>query len=178
MPLGAFLSGGVDSSAVVAAMAEASDAAGEDVLDRLRNEKFDELPLARLVAERFGTDHHELVVEPDAMELIPRIVRHYGEPFADSSAIPTFYLAELARRHVTVALNGDGGDESFAGYTALRRQRWPRRGSSASRSRCGARSRPPACASPRAARIDSWPSRVRRMARRCALDGPERYVAT
>ena len=68
------------------------------------------------MAERFGTEHHELIVEPDAMEIIPRIVRHYGEPFADASAIPSFYVAEMARRHVTVALNGDGGDESFAGY--------------------------------------------------------------
>jgi asparagine synthase (glutamine-hydrolysing) len=80
------------------------------------NEAFNELPFAREVARRFGTDHHELVVRPDAVELLPRIVRHFGEPFADSSAIPSFYLAEATRRHVTVALNGDGGDESFAGY--------------------------------------------------------------
>ncbi len=72
--------------------------------------------MARLVAERFGTEHHELMVEPDAMEIIPKIVRHHGEPFADASAIPSFYVAQMARRHVTVALNGDGGDESFAGY--------------------------------------------------------------
>ena len=79
-------------------------------------EEYNELPRARLIADRFGTDHHEFVVEPDAIELVPKLVRHYGEPFADSSAIPSFYLAELTRRHVTVALNGDGGDESFAGY--------------------------------------------------------------
>ena len=77
------------------------------------------------------------------MELIPRIVRHYGEPFADDSAIPSFYLAEMARRHVTVALNGDGGDESFARLHALRRQRGLGAAASASRSRCAGRSRPP-----------------------------------
>ena len=75
-----------------------------------------ELPRARLIAERFSTDHHELIVQPDAVELLPKLVRHYGEPFGDHSALPCFYLAELAREHVTVALNGDGGDESFAGY--------------------------------------------------------------
>ena len=79
-------------------------------------EEYNELPRARVIAERFATDHHEFVVKPDAIELVPKLVRHYGEPYADSSAIPTFYLAELTRRHVTVALNGDGGDESFAGY--------------------------------------------------------------
>lgn len=116
VPLGAFLSGGVDSSAVVAAMARSGgqvktfsigfDAAG-----------YDETPHAREVATLLGTDHHELRVEPSAIEVLPKLVWHYGEPFADHSAIPSFYLAELTRRHVTVALNGDGGDESFAGYT-------------------------------------------------------------
>jgi asparagine synthase (glutamine-hydrolysing) len=77
---------------------------------------FDELPYARLVAERYGTDHHEFVVRPDAVEIFPRLVWHYNEPYADASAIPTYYLAQLARRHVTVALNGDAGDENFAGY--------------------------------------------------------------
>ena len=81
------------------------------------NERFDELEHARRIAEQFGTEHHEFVVRPDAIEIAGNLVRHYGEPFADSSAIPCFYLAELTRRHVTVALNGDGGDESFGGYT-------------------------------------------------------------
>src|SRR5207302_3164194 len=80
------------------------------------NEAFNELEHARAIAERFSTEHHEFIVKPDAVELIPKIVHHYGEPYADSSAIPSFYLAELTRRHVTVALNGDGGDENFAGY--------------------------------------------------------------
>jgi asparagine synthase (glutamine-hydrolysing) len=116
VPLGAFLSGGVDSSAVVAAMAEVSPGAVKTFSIGFENEAFNELPAARVIAERFATDHHEFIVRPDAVEIIPKIVRHYGEPFADSSAIPSFYVAELTRRHVTVALNGDGGDESFAGY--------------------------------------------------------------
>jgi asparagine synthase (glutamine-hydrolysing) len=116
VPLGAFLSGGIDSSAVVAAMAEASTQPVKTFSIGFEHEAFNELPFAREVAERFETDHNELIVRPDAVELLPRIVRHFGEPFADSSAIPSFYLAEATRRHVTVALNGDGGDESFAGY--------------------------------------------------------------
>ncbi len=117
VPLGAFLSGGIDSSAVLAAMAETSSQPVKTFSIGFSSDRFNELPRARLVAERFGTEHHELVVEPDAVELLPRIVEQYGEPFGDSSALPSFYLAELAARHVTVALNGDGGDESFAGYS-------------------------------------------------------------
>jgi asparagine synthase (glutamine-hydrolysing) len=117
VPLGAFLSGGIDSSAVVAAMSEASSTPVKTFSIGFEEERFDELPIARQVAERFGTDHHEIVIRPDALELLPKIVRHFGEPFADSSAIPSFYLAQATRRHVTVALNGDGGDESFAGYS-------------------------------------------------------------
>ena len=176
VPLGAFLSGGVDSAAVVAAMAEASSRPVRTFSIGFAHEKFDELPLARLVAERFGTEHHELVVEPRAMELIPRIVRHYGEPFADDSAIPSFYLAEMARRHVTVALNGDGGDESFGGYSryvvnqaAARAERIPlavRRVAAAAALRV-----------PQSATIDSWRSRVRRLGHTLALDAPARYVA-
>ena len=78
--------------------------------------RFNELPHARRVAERYGCEHHEFEVHPNAIDILPSMVRHYGEPYADSSAIPSFYLAQLTRRHVTVALNGDGGDEAFAGY--------------------------------------------------------------
>ena len=117
VPLGAFLSGGIDSSAVVAAMAEASAAPVKTFSIGFDNDAYDELPHARRIANLFGTDHHDFVVRPDAIATIPRIVRHYGEPFADASAIPSFYLAEVTRNHVTVALNGDGGDESFGGYT-------------------------------------------------------------
>ena len=116
VPLGALLSGGIDSAVVVAEMAAASPQPVKTFSIGFEQEEYNELPLARLTAERFGTDHEEFVVEPDAIEIVPKLVRHYGEPYADSSAIPSFYLAELTRRHVTVALNGDGGDESFAGY--------------------------------------------------------------
>jgi asparagine synthase (glutamine-hydrolysing) len=116
VPVGAFLSGGIDSSAVVAAMAEQSPEPVKTFSIGFADASVDELPRARLIAERFSTDHHELVVEPDAVELLPKLVRQYGEPFGDHSALACFYLAELAREHVTVALNGDGGDESFAGY--------------------------------------------------------------
>jgi asparagine synthase (glutamine-hydrolysing) len=117
VPLGAFLSGGIDSTAVVAAMAEQSSDPVKTFSIGFEAESFDELPFAREVAERFDTDHHELVVRPSAVELLPKIVRHHGEPFADHSAIPSFYLAEMTCRHVTVALNGDGGDEAFGGYS-------------------------------------------------------------
>src|SRR5215217_6305160 len=117
VPLGAFLSGGVDSSAVVAAMSMAGSSQVRTFSIGFDVESYDETAYARQVAEQYGTEHHEFKVHPEAMEVLPKLVWHYGEPFADSSAIPSFYLAELTRRHVTVALNGDGGDESFAGYT-------------------------------------------------------------
>jgi asparagine synthase (glutamine-hydrolysing) len=116
VPLGAFLSGGVDSSAVVAAMALQSSAPVKTFSIGFDVAEFDESAFAREVARLYETDHHELVVEPNAMKVLPKLVRHFGEPFADSSAIPTFYVAELARRHVTVALDGTGGDENFGGY--------------------------------------------------------------
>jgi asparagine synthase (glutamine-hydrolysing) len=116
VPLGAFLSGGVDSSAVVGLMSELSPRPVQTFSIGFEESSHNELPFAREVAQRFGTDHHEFVVRPEALEVLPTLVRHYGEPYADSSAIPTFYLAQMTRQHVTVALNGDGGDESFAGY--------------------------------------------------------------
>ena len=116
VPLGAFLSGGVDSSAVVALMAQISNAPVKTFSIGFDEQEFDELPYARQVAQRYGTEHHEFVVRPNATEIFDKLVWHYNEPYADSSAIPTFYLSELARRHVTVALNGDAGDENFAGY--------------------------------------------------------------
>jgi len=121
VPLGALLSGGIDSSAVVAAMSEASSDPVKTFSIGFAEDSHDELPYARQIAERFGTDHHEFVVRPNAIEVLPMLIRHYGEPYADSSAIPSFYVAHLARPHVTVVLNGDGGDESFAGYA-----RYPR----------------------------------------------------
>jgi asparagine synthase (glutamine-hydrolysing) len=116
VPLGAFLSGGVDSSAVVAVMAGLSSRPVKTFAVGFDEERYNELPHARRIADRFGCEHHEFQVKPNALEVLPTLVRHYGEPYADSSAIPSFYLAKLTRQHVTVALNGDGGDEMFAGY--------------------------------------------------------------
>jgi asparagine synthase (glutamine-hydrolysing) len=116
VPLGALLSGGTDSSLVVALMSRLSSRPVKTFSIGFHEQEFNELPYARRVAEFFGTDHHEMVVTPSALEVLPILVRHYGEPFADSSAVPTYYVAKLTRQHVTVALNGDGGDECFAGY--------------------------------------------------------------
>jgi asparagine synthase (glutamine-hydrolysing) len=120
VPLGAFLSGGIDSSTVVAFMAQESDTTVRTYSVGFADEDYSELKYARLVAERFGTDHHEFVVEPEAAAVLPMLVRHVGQPFADASIVPTYYVAKTARQHVTVALNGDGGDELFAGYTRYR----------------------------------------------------------
>ncbi|MBI2160062.1 MAG: asparagine synthase (glutamine-hydrolyzing) [Candidatus Rokubacteria bacterium] len=118
VPLGVFLSGGVDSSAVVASMREVTSGriATFSVGFGRAFASYDELPYARLVAERFGTDHHEEILEPKVAELLPTIVRHFDEPFADSSAIPTFVVAQATAHHVKVALSGIGGDETFGGY--------------------------------------------------------------
>jgi asparagine synthase (glutamine-hydrolysing) len=175
VPLGAFLSGGIDSSAVVAAMARHSTNPVKTFSIGFEHEAFNELSHARAVAEQFSTEHHEYTVQAHAIELLPQIVRHYGEPFADASAIPSFYVAELARRHVTVALNGDGGDESFGGYNrylsnamASRFERVPlsiRRAASAV-----AEWVPPG-PEPRSSR-----NRMRRLARSLPLTPAERYA--
>lgn len=115
-PLGAFLSGGIDSSAVVAAMARLSAEPVKTFSVGFEDARYDEREHAGAVARRYGTDHHELVVGPSALAALPTLTWHFDEPFADSSAIPSFFVAQLSRRHVTVALNGDGGDEAFGGY--------------------------------------------------------------
>jgi asparagine synthase (glutamine-hydrolysing) len=116
VPLGCFLSGGIDSSIVVALMARASSTPVKTFSIGFSDDVYNEAPYARRLATHYATDHREFLVTPDAVEVIPSLVRHFGEPFADSSALPTWYLSQMTRRHVTVALNGDGGDELFAGY--------------------------------------------------------------
>lgn len=116
VPLGAFLSGGVDSSTVVAMMAEKSSRPVKTFSIGFEEQDFSELKYARRVAEHVGAEYHEFIVRPNALDVLPLLVERYGEPYADSSAIPTYYVSRETRAHVTVALNGDGGDESFAGY--------------------------------------------------------------
>jgi asparagine synthase (glutamine-hydrolysing) len=116
VPVGAFLSGGVDSTAIVSLMVGASDRPVQTFSVGFREDRYNELPHARQVAERYGTDHHELVVEPHDLKVLDELLSSFDEPFADSSAIPTYLVSRLARQHVKVVLSGDGGDELFAGY--------------------------------------------------------------
>jgi asparagine synthase (glutamine-hydrolysing) len=171
VPLGAFLSGGIDSSLVVALMAQLGDAPVKTFSIGFDEEEFNELPYARLVARRYGTEHHEFIVRPDAAAIFDQLVWHYNEPYADASAIPTFYLSQLARRHVTVALNGDAGDENFAGY---RRYITPARARRFDRLPAGLRRavRAAAHAAPAPRRSDSLMYRGRRWLRRLS-DTPE-----
>lgn len=123
VPLGAFLSGGIDSSAVVAFMAEAMTEPVKTFSIGFTADSYDETAYARQVATHFQTEHHEFLVAPDALAILPELVWGYGEPFADSSALPTYYVAKMTRQHVTVALNGDGGDELFGGYARYQAHR-------------------------------------------------------
>ncbi|MBI3008427.1 MAG: asparagine synthase (glutamine-hydrolyzing) [Candidatus Omnitrophica bacterium] len=116
VPIGAFLSGGIDSSAVVAMMARTGAKPIKTFSIGFEVGSFNELKFARIIAKHFNTEHKEFIVKPDAIEVLPKLIWHYNEPFADSSAIPTYYVAKMTREYVTVALNGDGGDENFGGY--------------------------------------------------------------
>ena len=117
VPLGAFLSGGIDSATIVALMSEESSKPVKTFSIGFEENVFNELPYARMIAKQFKTDHCEMVIKPNVEEVIPILVKHYNEPFADSSALPSYYVSEMTKKHVSVALSGDGGDESFAGYT-------------------------------------------------------------
>jgi asparagine synthase (glutamine-hydrolysing) len=176
VPLGAFLSGGIDSAAVVATMAQESTQPVKTFSIGFDSEHANELPQARMLAERFGTDHHEFMVTPNAIDLLPKIIRHHGEPFADATSIPTFYLAQVTRQHVTVALNGDGGDEIFGGYTRYVANLASARISGLPLSLRRALARVGA-AVPASGRIDSWPSRIRRVTETLPLDSANRYFA-
>jgi asparagine synthase (glutamine-hydrolysing) len=127
VPLGAFLSGGIDSSTVVAYMVEASDAPPVTISVGFAHQAFDEVEHAETVARHLGCEFHALTADPQVEELLPKLAWHFDEPFADSSAVPTYYVSKAARQLVTVALSGDGGDELWAGYARHRVESWEQR---------------------------------------------------
>ncbi|TAL12091.1 MAG: asparagine synthase (glutamine-hydrolyzing) [Nitrospirae bacterium] len=177
VPLGVFLSGGMDSSVIVALMREVSSGPIHTFTVGYGSggKSFNELTFARLVANRFGTNHHEEIVEANAVELLPRIIRAFDEPFADSSAIPNYLIAQVARRSVTVALAGHGGDELFGGYPRYLGQQL---GTSYDRLPAGVR-RGLAMSSrwiPESSHSDNWPGRMRRFLETGTTHSAERYL--
>ena len=139
VPLGAFLSGGVDSSIIVALMSGLSSKPVKTFSIGFDEERFSEITYARLIAERYKTDHCEFIVKPEMADVLPKLAWHYGEPYADASALPEYYVARETRKFVTVALNGDGGDENFGGYVRYFAMKAARLGLAARalRSACG-----------------------------------------
>jgi len=124
VPVGAFLSGGMDSSLVVGIMSKLSHQPVKTFSIGFEEKEFDELGFARIVSRHFSTEHHEFMVRPNAIEILPELVWYYSEPFADSSAIPTYYVAKMTKDFVKVVLTGDAGDENFAGYPRYLRSKW------------------------------------------------------
>jgi asparagine synthase (glutamine-hydrolysing) len=124
VPLGAFLSGGVDSSLIVGIMAKLSGTPVKTFSIGFEERDFDELSYARLISNNFGTEHHEFIVKPKAVEILPKLIWYYNEPFGDSSAIPTYYVANMTKDYVKVVLTGDAGDENFAGYRRYLFSQW------------------------------------------------------
>jgi asparagine synthase (glutamine-hydrolysing) len=168
VPVGAFLSGGIDSSSVVAMMSRLSDTPIKTFSIGFPEEDYSELRYARMVARRFGTDHHELVLEPDVLSVIEDLAWYLDEPFGDSSAIPTYMVSKLAAQHVKVVLSGDGGDEIFAGYDRYRieaRERGWRFVPAAAREALGL-----------VGRLMPDGMRGRNYLRHVSLPGPQRYL--
>lgn len=175
VPIGAFLSGGVDSSGVVATMARQAGRVRTFTIG-FEESDFSEVEHARRIARRYGTEHHEQIVRASAIDVLPTLVRHYGEPYADSSAVPTYYLSRLTRQHVTVALNGDGGDEIFGGYD---RYLAARLATAADRIPDGARRAVAAIAGavlPDSTSVFSRSRRLRRFAQALTIPATDRYL--
>ncbi len=172
VPVGVMLSGGIDSSALTAFAALESSERVRTFSIGFEEETFNELGKARLVADRYDTDHHELVLRPNAIELLPAIVEAFDEPFADNSALPTYLVSELAAKHVKVALSGEGGDELFGGYyTYVADYLAPRFG------RIAAALRPALQLVPASTRSSSWEERLKRFAHGGHLPPLERHHA-
>ena len=175
VPLGAFLSGGMDSTVITGLMQEQLDRPVQTFSIGFPVKAFDERHYARQASEMLGTDHHESVVEPDALSILPELIWHYDEPFGDSSAIPTMYLSRMTREKVTVALTGDAGDELFCGYDRYRAVRMVQRMAILPRS---ARKAIASAASviPTSVRQKSFLRRGKRFLETLAMDSEERYL--
>jgi asparagine synthase (glutamine-hydrolysing) len=172
VPVGVLLSGGVDSGALLALAAAESDERVQSFTVGFHEESWSEAGPAKMMADRFGTDHHELLVEPDAVELLPRIVEIFDEPFADNSALPTYLVSQLAAEHVKVVLSGEGGDELFGGYFSYVGDIWaPRIGPGVRALRSVIERLPSGSGS---ARLED---RLKRFARGAHLPQPERHVS-